>query len=108
MAVQLPPTLEELINDPEGNRAKQQILAVVRGLERDGIKPSAICRALARTLMALCLEQYDKWGPHRCWAKKYLRDVGHRFQEEAEGIHRAETLVWAQNKLLSGNPSGSA
>ena len=51
-----PIAMIELRSEPEGRRAEERIRAFVVDLERDGIKPQEIARALSRVLLGFCAE----------------------------------------------------
>lgn len=92
--IPLPPALHELLNDPEGKRAEACIVSVVLDLERAGIKPKAVAKALSRVLLAFCLEK-GKDTAHFGWAFDCLAKTGKVFETKAEDVRR----LWVQRFL---------
>lgn len=80
------PALQTLIEDPEGNQAKGELNVLIKRMRHDDVHPQGIYRALAKTLMDLCNEEYYRWEAHRLWAKKFIRETGEAFQRKADFI----------------------
>lgn len=104
----LPPPLDELIHDPEGQRAKAQLLPFVQGLKAEGIPPRAICRALASVLLTTCLDEYEQWGAARLWAKQFLRELEGGVRATSQDIeHLEERLDHAERNREAGGDGTS-
>lgn len=88
----LPVALNDLLIDRDGNAAGAAFLAHIKTLEAQGIREEDICWGIIRAVMFLCAEEYDKWGPHRVWSKKFLAQWGDIMDKEAEKMH-SESLT---------------
>lgn len=109
MRESLPISLRELLNEPDTAWIEQQLLAHVRGLERQGLPPRTIARAMARVLFAFCTELYERSIGSRLWIKPFLQQTGRDFINEEELTTQCETLVDLRTKLLKETePFGSA
>jgi len=109
MRENLPISLSQLLNEPDTAWVEQQLLAHIRGLERQGLPPRTIARALARVLFAFCIDLYDRSIGSRLWIKQFLQQTGRDFINEEELTTQCETLVELRTKLLKNSePFGSA
>jgi hypothetical protein len=128
----LPSALIELIADPQCKRAEESILSVVVDLERAGVPPKAIAKAMARVFLSFCMDKgaisgnfgwasdcldelgraFQRRAAHsrRIWVRNFLRKTGRLYQEACTEIEVAtpppEKIV--ENRLRSINPQGSA
>lgn len=103
----LPPALTELLQDPQGRRAEEQLGPFVDGLKAEGIPPRAICRALTRILLTTCLDEYERWGPHRMWAKQFLRELEGGVRATAQDIDNAEGKLVDADRNREAGGSGT-
>ncbi|WP_236181500.1 hypothetical protein [Pseudomonas sputi] len=109
MEESLPTALHELLSDPDTAWVEQQLLAHIRGLERQGLPPRTIARALARVLFAFCKDQYSRSIGSRLWIKKFLQQTGRDFIQEEEFTSDCEKLIKLQDKFLKDSePLGNA
>lgn len=109
MEERLPAPIRDLVSDPDAAWIEQQLLAHIRGLERQGLPPRTIARALARVLFNFCWDLYDNSIGSRIWIKKFLQQTGRDFIQEEEFVSDAEELVSLQEKYLKHTePAGSA
>lgn len=81
--------------------------APVLFLRKNGVDPQAICRAMAKVIMDFCDEEYYQCGPHRLWAKKFIKEAGEAFQCKAEIIGYSEDRVYWERKLAADRTAGS-
>jgi hypothetical protein len=105
----LPTALHELLSDPDIAWVEQQLMAHVSGLERQGLPPRTIARAMARVLFAFCKDRYDQSIGSRLWIKKFLQQTGRDFIQEEEFTSDCEKLFDLQDKFLKDSePHGTA
>ncbi len=76
----LHPAIEELVHDPQGDKSKQQLMALVRGLESEGVPKRAIGRGLAGALLDVSCELVETDGAF------FIRQVGDVFTHLADEI----------------------
>ncbi|MDD2003619.1 hypothetical protein [Pseudomonas putida] len=100
MAESLPTSLCDFVSDPDSAWVEQQLLAHIRGLERQGLKPRTIARALARALFNFCLDLYDNSILSRLWVRDFLQATGRDFIQEEEFASDIEKLVVLREKHL--------
>lgn len=93
----LPRAMRDLLDDREGKRAEECILAVILELERAGIHPKAIAKAQTRVLLSFCMEKGREEG-NFVWFMRFLSDIGERFEHRAKESRR----IWV-NKFLEKN-----
>lgn len=109
MKESLPVSLRELVSEPDTAWIEQQLMAHVRGLERQGLPPRTIARAMARVLFSFCADLYDQSIGSRLWIKKFLQQTGRDFIQEEEFTSDGEKLFDLQDKFLKdAEPRGSA
>ncbi|MFK4445215.1 hypothetical protein ABH944_005439 [Caballeronia udeis] len=90
----LPPPLIELIADPQGKRAEDAILSLVVDLEREGVSPMAIAKAMGRVLFSFCVRQGSIRGNFD-WAWDCINGLGHALERQAEQSKR----LWVRRFL---------
>ncbi|MFK4445214.1 hypothetical protein ABH944_005440 [Caballeronia udeis] len=129
---QLPRALTELIPDPQGKRAEEAILSVVVGLEREGVPPKTIAKAMARVLLSFCVRQGSIKGSfgwvsecldalgralewqaeknRRAWVRRFLQKTGRLYRDAWTEIEIASPPPdkIAEDQLRTTNPHGSA
>lgn len=109
MKESLPVSLRELVSEPDTAWIEQQLLAHVRGLERQGLPPRTIARAMARVLFTFCKDLYDRFIGSRLWIKQFLQQTGRDFIQEQEFTSDCEKLFDLQDKFLKDSePYGTA
>ncbi|CAB5601498.1 Uncharacterised protein [Pseudomonas putida] len=109
MEESLPTSLCDFVSDPDSAWVEQQLLAHIRGLERQGLKPRTIARALARALFNFCLDLYDNSILSRLWVRDFLQATGRDFIQDEEMLDDIEKLVVLREKYLKkADPLGSA
>ena len=109
MKESLPVSLRELVSEPDTAWIEQQLLAHVRGLERQGLPPRTIARAMARVLFTFCIDLYDRSIGSRLWIKQFLQQTGRDFIQEQEFTSDCEKLFDLQDKFLKDSePHGTA
>ncbi len=96
----LPPALEELLVDRDGQAALREIETLISSLEKQGIPPAAISRAMSRALISLCERGYNAWGKTRFWARKFLELTGKKFTAKYDQINAEEMLLVEEKKRL--------
>jgi hypothetical protein len=90
----LPSALMELIADPQGKRAEESILSVVVDLERAGVPPKAVAKAMARVFLSFCMDKGAVSGNFG-WASDCLNELGRTFERRAARSRR----LWVRNFL---------
>lgn len=109
MKESLPVSLRELVSEPDTAWIEQQLMAHVRGLERQGLPPRTIARAMARVLFSFCTDLYDQSIGSRLWVKKFLQQTGRDFIHEEEISSDCEKLIDLEKKFLKNSePRGTA
>ncbi|MFD2644125.1 hypothetical protein [Pseudomonas japonica] len=105
----LPVSLRDLVSEPDTAWIEQQLMAHLRGLERQGLPPRTIARAMARVLFGFCNDLYDRSIGSRLWIKKFLQQTGRDFIQEEEFTSDCEKLYDLQDNFLKDSePHGSA
>lgn len=105
----LPVSLRQLVSEPDTAWIEQQLLAHMRGLERQGLPPRTIARAMARVLFAYCKDLYNRSIGSGLWIKKFLQETGRDFIREEEFTSDCEKLFDLQDKFLKDSePYGTA
>ncbi|HCF4204959.1 TPA: hypothetical protein NID94_003997 [Pseudomonas aeruginosa] len=105
----LPISLCDFVSDPDSAWVEQQLLAHIRGLERQGLKPRTIVRALARALFSFCLDLYENSMLSRLWVRDFLQATGRDFIQDEEMLDDIEKLVFLQDRYIKkADPLGSA
>lgn len=109
MKEDLPVSLRELVSEPDTAWVEQQLMAHVRGLERQGLPPRTIARAMARVLFGYCSDLYDQSIGSRHWIKRFLQRTGRAFIREEEFSSDLEKLIDLEVKFLKDSePRGTA
>lgn len=101
--------IQEFVSEPNAAWIEQQLLAHIRGLERQGVSPRIIVRALARALFNFCLDLHDNTLDSRLWVREFLRATGRALIDDEDFTGVAEKLVALREKHLKNTPpAGSA
>lgn len=109
MKENLPVSLRDLVSEPDTAWIEQQLMAHMRGLERQGMPPRTIARATARVLFCYCKDLYGRSIGSQLWIKKFLQQTGRDFIQEEELTSDCEKLYDLQDKYLkSSDPQGNA
>lgn len=108
MSSDLPPALVELLVGADRLRAEAQLRPLVESLQSEGIPPRAICKALAFVCLDMIFTEYDRWGTHRLWAKKFLGMVDKGVSVLVEDIDNAELQMEHRQRNREAGGSGTA
>ncbi|WP_321141787.1 hypothetical protein [Pseudomonas hunanensis] len=101
--------IHKFVSEPDAAWIEQQLLARIRGMERQGLEPRIIVRALARALFSFCLNLHDNSKDSRLWVREFLRATGRTLIDDEEFIGLTERWVLVHEKYLKNtDPAGSA
>ncbi len=84
----LPSAMTDLLDDRDGKRVEECLLALLADLEHQGIKPQAIAKATSRALLGFCLEHGKNPGRY-AWAVRVVDGTGRALEERAASMRRA-------------------
>ncbi|MNJ70714.1 hypothetical protein D3C77_671930 [compost metagenome] len=100
MDERFPTPMSEFVTDPSEAAIEQQFLAHIRALERQGLPPRTIARALARVLFAFCRDLYDTSFGSNIWIKAFLKQAGRDFTQQEGFVSSAEELESLRQEYL--------
>lgn len=100
MDERFPTPMSEFVADPSEAGVEQQFLAHIRALERQGLPPRTIVRAVARVLFTFCRALYNGSLGSNIWIKAFLKQAGRDFIQQEGFVSSAEELDSLQQEYL--------